>query len=37
MAALERQDHKKTRLYGRYMLYCYSVCLLAIALSGSLS
>ncbi len=37
MAALEREDHKKARPYGHYMLYCYSVCLLAIALWKSLS
>ena len=37
IAALEREDYKSARLFGRYMLFCYVVCLLGIALTESFS
>jgi hypothetical protein len=32
-ASLEREDHKSTQLYGRFMAFCYSLCVLTIAVS----
>jgi hypothetical protein len=34
MATLEREDHKSAQLYGRFMVFCYFLCLVAIALSS---
>jgi hypothetical protein len=32
-ASLEREEHKSAQLYGRFMAFCYSLCVLVIAVS----